>query len=107
MPRESYEASMKRMLKESREQTEDQKHSNYWRHSAARHIQEIERTAERRQQAELAGSMRAEAINNAPIDELRKELVDTQDVKEELYKALSLLNEAWDVLSEVLHKLEK
>jgi len=103
MPRESYEASIKRMLKES----EDQKHSNYWRHSAARHIQELERTEERRQQAELAGSMRAEAINNAPIDELRKELVDTQDVKEELYKALSLLNEAWDVVSEVLHKLEK
>jgi len=89
---------MKRLNKE---------HSNYWKHTAARHIEELERSQERRQQAELAGSMRAEAINNAPIDELRKELVDTQELKEELYKALSLINEAWDVVSEALHKLEK
>jgi len=68
--RESYEDTMKRLSKES----EDKKHTSYWQHSAARHMQELERSEERIQQAELAGSMRAEAINNAPIDELNAEI---------------------------------
>ena len=89
--REPYEDTMKRLNKE---------HSNYWKHSAARHIEELERSEERRQQAELAGSMRAEAVNNAPIDELRKDIDDNQNLREKLY-------EAHNLISEVLHELEK
>lgn len=91
MTHEPYETTMKRLSKE---------HSNYWKHSAARHIEELERSEERRQQAELAGSMRAEAVNNAPIDELRKDIDDNQNLREKLY-------EAHNLISEVLHELEK
>jgi hypothetical protein len=87
---------MKRLSKE----TEEQKHTSYWQHSAARHMQELERSEERRQQAELAGSMRAEAINNAPIDELRKDIDDREKIQDKLYLACELI-------SEVLHELEK
>jgi len=89
--RERYEDTMKRLNKE---------HSSYWKHSAARHMQELERSEERRQQAELAGSMRAEAVNNAPIDELRKDIDDNQNLRDKLYEAHKLI-------SEVLHELEK
>ena len=65
--REPYEDTMKRL-------SEDEKHSTYWSHSDARHTQEFERSEERTQQEELPGSMRAEAINNAPIDELNAEM---------------------------------
>ena len=88
---EAYETTMKRL---------DKEHSNYWKHSAARHIEELERSEERRQQAELAGSMRAEAVNNAPIDELRKDIDDNQNLRDKLY-------EAHNLISEVLHELEK
>jgi len=94
--RERYEDTMKRLSKE----TEEQKHTSYWQHSAARHMQELERSEERRQQAELAGSMRAEAINNAPIDELRKDIDDREKIQDKLYLACELI-------SEVLHELEK
>ena len=94
--RERYEDTMKRLSKE----TEEQKHTSYWQHSAARHMQELERSEERRQQVELAGSMRAEAVNNAPIDELRKDIDDNQNLRDKLY-------EAHNLISEVLHELEK
>lgn len=94
--RERYEDTMKRLSREG----EDKKHTSYWQHSAARHMQELERSEERRQQAELAGSMRAEAINNAPIDELRKDISDNLELCDKLYTAQKLI-------SEVLHELEK
>lgn len=94
--RERYEDTMKRLSREG----EDKKHTSYWQHSAARHMQELERAEERRQQAELAGSMRAEAVNNAPIDELRKDINDREKLQDKLYLACELI-------SEVLHELEK
>ena len=94
MPRESYETTMKRLDKE------DKAHSDYWQHSAARHMQELERAEERAQQAELASSMRAEAINNAPIDELKAEIAGEffeetliSDLREDLYSAIVTIDE--------------
>ena len=93
MPRESYESTMKRL----RDQEEQ---SNYWSFSAARHIQELERADERTQQAELASSMRAEAINSSPIDELKAEIEEesfeealNSDLREDLHSALKTIDE--------------
>jgi len=96
MPRESYEDTMKRLSKEG----EDKKHTSYWQHSAVRHIQELERSEERSQQEELASSMRAEAINSAPIDELKSEIEEesfeevlNSDLREDLYSAVAIIDE--------------
>lgn len=96
---ERYEDTMKRLSKEA----EEKKHTNYWQHSAARHIQEIERSEERQQQAELAGSMRAEAVNNAPIDELKAEIKTEafnetllNDIRETLLDAINIIDEVVD-----------
>jgi hypothetical protein len=96
MMREPYEDTMKRL-------SEDEKHSTYWSHSAARHTQELERSEERTQQEELAGSMRAEAINNAPIDELNAEIEAAafeadllNDMRGTLLNAVSILEDIVD-----------
>jgi hypothetical protein len=93
MMREPYEDTMKRL-------SEDEKHSTYWSHSAARHTQELERSEERTQQEELAGSMRAEAINSAPIDELKAEIEEesfeevlNSDLREDLYSATQSIDD--------------
>jgi len=94
--REPYEDTMKRL----RDQEEQ---SNYWSHSAARHIEEIEKAEERQQQTELASSMRAEAINSAPIDELNAEIEATSfeedllnDMRGTLLNALSIIEDIVD-----------
>jgi len=103
MPREPYESTMKRLhieLETSMRNRVNEIHSDYWRHSTARHIQELERAEERTQQAELASSMRAEAINNSPIDELKAEIEEesfeealNSDLREDLHSALKTIDE--------------
>jgi hypothetical protein len=97
--RESYEETMKRLSKES----DVEKHSNYWKHSAARHAQELERAEERIQQAELASSMKAEVVNNAPIDELKQEIQSEafdealiNDIRETLLAAIGIIEDVVD-----------
>ena len=97
--RESYEETMKRLHKEN----QMIKDSVYWRHSASRHAQELERAQERAQQAELAGSMKAEAINNAPIDELTAEIAEEtfnaellEEIRVTLMSSINIIEEAID-----------
>ena len=83
MPRETYESTMKRL-------SEEQKHTNYWRHSTARHIQELGVAEERLQQKEIAESMRLQAANDAlPFEEQL-----AADLREDLSDAINIIDEA-------------
>jgi len=76
----------------------------YWSHYQDRHKEALktaaDREADRLSQADLFASMRAEAINNAPIDELKAEIEEEffeetliSDLREDLHSAIATIDE--------------